>query len=326
MPGLLSKWYTANGFQRSLAEPCLYYQTENDKTVSVLHYKTELFAELIKSYGIKDQWLLSQHLGAEVDQTENRIKIKQSKYAKEILTKVGYLNTHAVGNSMEVNAHLTPSDGENPENTEFPYREVVGMLLYLATTTRPDLAYVLGQLSRFVARPTCKHVGTVKRLLRCLAGTQDYGITDWAIDLEARKGTTGFVFTLSNGAIAWMSRRQSIVALSTAEAEYGAACEATIEAIVGKNILYEILPHHTIILKIGIDSQAAYVMATNPTYSRRTRHIELRWHYVDEQVERGAVKLHKVKGEVNPADAFMNALDKKRHKGLLRLVEVGDSV
>ncbi|POM69827.1 Integrase catalytic core protein [Phytophthora palmivora] len=348
----LNKWLIAHGFQRSLTEPFLYYQMENDKIMYVLvyvddllvatnqeHYKTELFTELNKAYGTKDQGLLSQYLGVEVEQTESQIKIKQSKYAKEILTKFGYLNAHAVGNQMEVNAHLTPSDGENTENTEFPYREVVGMLLYLATTTRPDLAYVLGQFSRFVARPTFKHVGTVKRVLHYLAGTQDHGITytrklekpsevvlngycdsDWAMDLGARKSTTGFVFTLSNGAIAWMSRHQTIVALSTAEAKYVAACEAAMEAIAVKNILQEILPHHTIMLKLGIDNQAAYVMATNPTYSRRTRHIELRWHYVREQVERRAIKLHKVKGEDNPADAFTKALDKKRLKRLLRLV------
>ncbi|POM74483.1 Hypothetical protein PHPALM_8553 [Phytophthora palmivora] len=197
-----------------------------------------------------------QYLGVEVEQTESQIKIKQSKYAKEILTKFGYLNAHAVGNPMGVNAHLTPSDGENPENTEYPYREVVGMLLFLATTTRPDLTYVLGRLSRFVARPTFNHVETVKRVLRYLAGTQDYGIkytrklaetsevvlngycdSDWAMDLEARKSPTGFMFTLSNGAIAWLLCRQSIVALSTAEAEYGAACEATMEAITVKNVL-----------------------------------------------------------------------------------------
>ncbi|POM72021.1 Integrase catalytic core protein [Phytophthora palmivora] len=331
----LNKWLIAHGFQRSLTEPCLYYQIENDKTVYVLVY---LFTELNKAYGIKDQGFSSQSLGVEVEQTESQIKIKQSKYAKEILTKFGYLNTHAVGNPMEVNAHLTPSDGENPENTEYPYREVVGMLLYLATTTRPDLAYVLGRKTNIQPRGNREKSVTLlswyTRLWhyvhKKLAETSEvvlngYCDSDWAMDLEARKSTTGFMFTLSNGAIAWMLHRQSIVALSTAEAEYGAACEATMEAIVVKNILQEIQPHHTIMLKLGIDSQKAYVMATNPTYSRRTRRNELPWHYVREQVERGAIKLHKAKGEDNPADALTKDLNKKRLERLLQLVGVDDN-
>ncbi|POM80393.1 LOW QUALITY PROTEIN: Integrase catalytic core protein [Phytophthora palmivora] len=104
----LNKWLIAHGFQRSLAEPCLYYQMKNDKT----HYKIKLFTELNKAYGIKDQGLLSQYLGVEVEQTESQIKIMQSKYAKEILTKFGYLNVHAVGNPMEVNGIFHGEDRE----------------------------------------------------------------------------------------------------------------------------------------------------------------------------------------------------------------------
>ncbi|KAE9001032.1 hypothetical protein PR003_g20158 [Phytophthora rubi] len=94
------------------------------------------------------------------------------------------------------------------------------------------------------------------------------------------------------------------------------------EAMAESNILQEILPMHSIKLKIGIDNQAAHVMATNPTYSRRTRHIELRWHFMREQVQKGVIELHKVPGEENPADAFTKALDKKRLEGLLKIVGV----
>ncbi|KAG3115219.1 hypothetical protein PI124_g5141 [Phytophthora idaei] len=168
---------------------------------------------------------------------------------------------------MEVNMRLAPIEGDEKMDTSFPYREAIGMLMYLAISTGPDLAYAMGQLSRFVAKPSAKLV------LRYLAGTLDYGITysrqwantkeivlevfcdsDWATDPEQRKSTTGFVFTLAGGAIAWMSRPQTIIALSTAETEYVAACEASMEAVAESNILQEILPHHTIKLRIGIDN------------------------------------------------------------------------
>ncbi|KAG3188614.1 hypothetical protein PC128_g12117 [Phytophthora cactorum] len=245
---------------------------------------------------------------------------------------------------MEVNVRLTSLEKPETADTSSPYRKAIGMLMYLATSTRPDMAFAVGQLSRFVGNPLMKHVGTLKRVLRYLAGTLDYSITysrqreekkevvlegfcdsDWANDPEQRKSTTGFVLMLAGGAIAWMSRRQSIIALSTTEAEYVAACEASMEAVAECNILQEMLPHHTIKLRIGIDNQAACGMATNPTYSRRTRHIELRWYFVREQVQKGVVELHKVKGEVNPADTFTKPLHKKRLRELLRLAGVGSA-
>uniref|UniRef100_H3G8H7 Reverse transcriptase Ty1/copia-type domain-containing protein n=1 Tax=Phytophthora ramorum TaxID=164328 RepID=H3G8H7_PHYRM len=353
----LNEWLLSRGFQRSLTEPCLYYWVDGDTVVYVLVYvddilvatndeafKSKLFSELDNTYGIKDQDLLTEYLGVEVEQTTGRITIRQSKYTREILEKFGYKDAHAVGNPMEVNARLTPLHDDEVCDTSFAYREGIGMLMYLATCTRPDLAFALGQLSRFVAKPSTKHIGTLKRALRYLAGTQEYGITyvrqqpvdrtvvlegfcdsDWANDPETRRSTTGFVFTLAGGAVSWMSRRQSIVALSTAEAEYVAACEATMEAAAESNILQEILPQRMVQLRIGIDNQAAHVMATNPTYSRRTRHIELRWHFVREQVEKGAIELHKVKGEINPADTFTKPLDKKRLKALLESIGVGEA-
>ncbi|OWY99509.1 Integrase, catalytic core protein, partial [Phytophthora megakarya] len=351
----LNQWMLNRGFHRSLTEPCLYFLFEGDTIAYVLIYvddilvatnredlKVKLFSDLDEVYGIKDQGLLSQYLGIEVSQTSTKITIRQEKYSREILQKFGYDGAHAVGNPMETNARLVHVDDDEENDTRFPYREAIGMLMYLATSTRPDLAFVVSQLSCFVTKPSTKHVGTLKRVLRYLVGTVDYGISyeraehvdgdvvlngycdsDWANDPESRKSTTGFVFTLAGGAVSWMSRKQSIVALSTAEAEYIAACEATMEAIAQNNILQEILPKKNVELKLGIDNQAALIMATNPTYSRRTRHIELRWHFMREQVEKGAIHLHKIKGDVNPADFFTKPLDKVRLKTLLQLIGIG---
>ncbi|KAE9138475.1 hypothetical protein PF010_g950 [Phytophthora fragariae] len=351
----LNRWLLERGYERYLTEPCLYYRVEGEEIMLALVYvgdilvatkdeeqKKKLFEDLDKEYGLKDQGLLAQYLGVEVEQTADHIFINQSEYAREILTKFGYAEAHSVGNPMEVNALLVPlGDGEESD-TSFPYREAVGMLMYLATSTRPDLAFALSQLSRFVAKPSSKHVGALKRVLRYLAGTVNYGITydrqsgesdtvvlegycdsDWANDPETRRSTTGFMFTLAGGAVSWMARRQSIVALSTAEAEYVAACEATMEAVAESNILQEILPQKCLKLRIGIDNQAAHTMATNPTYSRRTRHIELRWHFVREQVERGVIELHKIRGDVNPADPFTKPLNKLRLQNMLGLVGIG---
>ncbi|GMF44976.1 unnamed protein product [Phytophthora fragariaefolia] len=280
----LNQWFLDQGYQRSLTEPCLYFKVEGETIMYVLGYvddilaatndeayKEQLFKHLNNAYGLKDQGLLKQYLGVEVEQTRESIKINQGKYAREILKQFRYQNAHAVGNPMETNVRLAPLEIDEKSETCFQYREAIGMLMYLATSTRPDLAFTLGQLSRFVANPSVKNVGAVKRVLRYLVVTLAYGITysrkqndveivlegysdsDWANDPEQRKSTTGFVFSLAGGAIAWVSRRQSIIALSTAEAEYVAACEASMEAMSESNILQETMPKSPIKLRIGID-------------------------------------------------------------------------
>ncbi|CAI5723245.1 unnamed protein product [Peronospora destructor] len=153
--------------------------------------------------------------------------------------------------------------------------------MYLATCTRPDLAYVVGQLSRYVQKPTQQHIG---------------------------------------GALLWASRRQSIVTQSTAEAEYVAACEACMEGQGLRTLLIEVFSYLAINYRLGIDNQAAFVMATNPTYSRRTRHIVLRWHYVRDQVVKRTVELWKVKTEINPSDLMTKPLASGRLEKLSGII------
>jgi hypothetical protein len=276
--------------------------------------------------------------------SESDISIDQAGYAREILDKFGYANAHPVGNPLETRQSLVAASENDTVDHSFDYRGAVGMLMYLATCTRPDLAYAVGQLSRHVAAPTKQHVGCARRVLGYLAGTLEYGIkytrardqgeqerevkiegycdSDWASDQADRKSTGGFVFCLAGGAITWSSRKQPVIALSTAEAKYVAACEAATEAVGQRNVATEVLPHMKVTIRIGMDSQSAYVMASNPTYSRRTRHIELRWHFIREQVKIGSFKLEKIPGEDNPAAAFTKALDGNRLKRLMSMIGV----
>lgn len=101
------------------------------------------------------------------------------------------------------------------------------------------------------------------------------------------------------------------------------ACEAMMKAVAKINLLEEIIPQRAVKLRIGIDNQAVHTMATSTAYSHRTRHIEFRWHYVRDQVDKGAVELHKGKGHMNPADTFTKSLDKRRLKTQLGQVGVG---
>ncbi|OWZ04039.1 Copia type Polyprotein [Phytophthora megakarya] len=204
--------------------------------------------------------------------------------------------------------------------------------MYLPTCTCPDLAFAVGQLGRYVQKPTQQHIGAAKRVQRYLIGTKTQGIvytkckileqkpepiidgycdSDWGNDLDTSKSITGFVHCMAGRAISWASRRQSIVAQSTADAEYVATCEACMESQELRNVLIQVLPELVTSFRMGIDNQAVFVTATNPTYSRRTRHIELCWHFVRDQVAKRTVDLWKVRTEDNPSDIMTKPLVKR---------------
>ncbi|OWZ03850.1 hypothetical protein PHMEG_00024349 [Phytophthora megakarya] len=171
-----------------------------------------------------------------------------------------------------------------------------------------------------------QHIGAAKRLLRYLVGTKELGIvynpcTYISNDPDSRKSLTDFAIRVASGAVSWASRRQIIVVQSTAEAEYVAACEACMGS-EPTQIFIAIFIDIDINFSLGIDNQAAFVMASNPTYSRRTRHIELRWHYVWEQVVKKTVNLWKVNTDVNWANILTKPMAGCRHEALIKALDM----
>ena len=176
--------------------------------------------------------------------------------------------------------------------------------MYLATSMRLDIELAVGLPSRFVSHPSGKNIGAVKRVFRYLASTLAYRLSykrhdgsesrivvegfsdiDWGGDPDSRRSVTRVGFTIAGGAVSWLSRFQSVVAMSTAEAEYIASCEAAIEAASLRKVIEETLnvTNKSIAVKIGVDKSSAMTLTMDPTFSRWTWHIELRWHYVREQ-------------------------------------------
>ena len=168
--------------------------------------------------------------------------------------------------------------------------------MYAMTQTRPDLAYSVSTLSKFSSNPSKEHTVAVKRVYRYLQGTKSltltyrgdcelklvgYTYSDWGGDKETRRSTSGYVFTLAGAPISWSSGRQSTVALSSTEAEYIAAAEATKEAVWIARFLEE--------LKISCDVylpvQGAIGLSKNPEDHKRTKHIDIRHHYIREKQE-----------------------------------------
>ena len=182
---------------------------------------------------------------------------------------------------------------EEEDMSRVPYARAVGSLMYAMVCTRPDIAHAVGVLSRFMSKPRKEHWTTVKQFFRFLRGTSDYGLcyqgrpgldreldirgfvdVDWARDLDQRRSTSGYVFNLFGGAISWMSKKQSVVALSTTEAEYMAAIHASKEAVWLQRLCLNMgLVQEAI--RIDCDNQSAIFLAKNPAYHSKTKHIDV---------------------------------------------------
>jgi ATP-binding cassette subfamily B (MDR/TAP) protein 1 len=225
--------------------------------------------------------------------------------------------------NFKLSSGMSPSnEAERMEMSRVPYASAVGSLMYAMICTRPDIAQAVGVVSRFMADPGKEHWNAVKRILRYIKGTSGVAIcfggseltvrgyvdSDFAGDHDKRKSTTGYVFTLAGGAVSWLSKLQTVVALSTTEAEYMAATQACKEAIWIQRLMEE-LGHVQQKIVVYCDSQSALHIARNPAFHSRTKHIGVQYHFVREVVEEGSVDMQKIHTNDNLADAMTKPIN-----------------
>ena len=190
-------------------------------------------------------------------------------------------NSKPTATPTDTDAKLTKATEDSKLFNQELYQLAIGSLLYLSTRTRPDIAYAVSNVARFCSKPTMEHWKSIKHIMLYLNGTWNYGLlydkekvtdfmgysdADWAGDLDDRRSTSGYVFKLSGAAVSWRSKKQSCVALSTAEAEYMALASATQEAVWmqhPQNDLNEASVKSTLIYE---DNQSIICMAKNLQY------------------------------------------------------------
>jgi hypothetical protein len=211
------------------------------------------------------------------------------------------------------------------------YQSMIGSVMFAMICTRPDIAYAVTTLAQFASNPTPAHETALKRVLRYLHGTVHQGITytgvgqsdsqpelrgycdsDWG-QSEDRRSVTGYVFLLCGGAVSWQSRKQRTVALSTVEAEYMAATQATKEAIWWRSHLAGLGFDTTLPTQLLSDSQGSIALAKNPEHHARTKHIDIQYHFIRQHIADRTVALSHVGTEDMVADILTKALDKQRH-------------
>ena len=212
-----------------------------------------------------------------------------------------------------------------------PYINVVGALNYLSTCTRPDIAFAVGALGSFNANPGQRHWQAAKRVLRYLKGSVNlclrlgpgyskesilhgYTDADYAGDDDKRRSTSGYALYIGSSLVSWKSKRQSIVALSTTEAEYIAAVSAGQEAIHLRQLLHELDYTQTAPTALAIDNQSTIRVAKNPEHQSRIKHIDIRMHWLRHAVQRKVLGVHYCPTGDNAADVLTKPLDKPLHE------------
>lgn len=229
------------------------------------------------------------------------------------------------------------SDFEADGEVNFPYRETVGSLMYLAIATRPDIRFAVGNVSRYLDRPAEAHVNAVKRILRYVKGSLETGIrfkggndllfcgysdADYAGDKQTARSTSGYIFMLGGGVISWNSERQKSVALSTTESEYIAASHAIKELIWLKRLLSELLQIKIDIPFFYMDCQSAIRLVKNPEFHKRTKHINIRYHFIREKFKENEFDLRYIPTNEQCADIMTKALPKIKHQSLCVMMDI----
>ncbi|KAI0496759.1 hypothetical protein KFK09_023083 [Dendrobium nobile] len=331
----IDKYLQDRGFIKFPYEHALYIKNNNGNILIVCLYVDDLiFTEnnpmmfqefkqaMTKEFEMTYIGLMAYYLGIEVHQMKDGIFISQESYAKEMLKKFHMDNYKPTNTPIECGVKLSKHAEEESVDPTF-FKSLVGSLHYL-TCTRPDILYAVGLVSRYMETPTTSHLKTAKRILRCIKGTIHFGLlysssndfklvgysdSDWAGDMDDRKSTTGYVFFMGDTAFTWISNKQSIVSLSTCEAEYIAATSCVCHAIWLRNLLKELSLPQEEATKIHVDNKSAIALAKNPIFHDRSKHIDTRYHYIRECITRKEVQAEYVKSQDQIADIFTKPLN-----------------
>jgi hypothetical protein len=331
------------GFQPSTHESALFIRRTSQGLVLILLYVDDMIItgsdstaidevkrHLFHEFEMKDLGPLRYFLGIEVASSSDGYLLTQTKYATDILHRAQLTDDKVVDTPIELHAKFSPSDGV-PLADPTEYRELVGCLVYL-TVTRPDISYAVHVISQFVCAPRSTHWAALLRILRYVRGTMfqclhlssssaltlmAYADADWAGDPSDRKSTSGYCVFLGDSLISWKSKKQSVIARSTAEAEYRAMAHATSEVVWLRWLLSDMGVSLSSPTPLYCDNKSAIQIAHNTVFHERTKHIEIDCHFIRHHLQSGTITLPFVSSSLQLADFFTKTHTTARFRFLL---------
>ncbi|GJV00258.1 putative ribonuclease H-like domain-containing protein [Tanacetum coccineum] len=342
----LSTFLEKHGYKRGTIDKTLFIRRNKKDIMLVQVYVDDIiFGSTNKSWCAEFEALMQSRfqmssmgeltffLGLQVKQNNEGIFISQDKYVAEMLKKFDLVNVKAAITPMETKLPLT-KDEEAFDVDVHLYRSMIGSLMYL-TASRPDIMYAVCVCSRFQVTPKTSHLNAVKRIFKYLKGKPNLGLwypRDSPLDLEAfsdsdyggsnldRKSTTGGCQFLGQRLISWQCKKQTIVATSTTEAEYVAAAHCCGQVLWVQNQLLD-YGFNFMNTKIHIDNESTICIVKNPVYHSKTKHIEIRHHFIRDCYEKKLISVTKIHTDLNVADLLTKPFDGPRYYLVLKRVK-----
>ena len=331
----IKAYFLKEGFEKCDYEHTLFIKTNKEGKVLIVSLYVDdliftgndelMFIEFKHSmkheFDMTDLGKMRYFLSLEVFQKSDGVFISQKKYALEVLHRFGMDRSNSICNPIVPGFKFVKDEGGAKVDKTY-YKQVVGSLMYLKAT-RPDMMFVVSIISRYMENPTELHLQTAKRVLRYLQGTFGFGIfyrkrgddelvaytdSDYAGDLEDRKSTSGYVFLLSSGAISWSSKKQLVVSLSTTEAEFIATVSCACQAVWLKRVLGKLDQNQNKLTVIRCDSSSAIKLSKNSVMHGRSKHIDVRFHFLRELTKDGTVQLVYCNTQEQVADVMTKPL------------------
>jgi hypothetical protein len=328
------------GFVQCEIAPCVYCkEVENGYILAGIFVDDILFINmsgdtdglkkvvrsLSEFYEVKFEEQLEKFLGAEFEEIEEGIYMHLGQYVRDLMLRFD------VGEKTESTPESTVQPDENGaagalllRADKKEYQAITGSLMFAMTTCRPDIAHAVNMLARKMSAPRACDMEAARRVLRYLNGTQRLGLlfrfesgneamlcafadADWANDKVERRSTTGYVVLLNGTPISWCSGLQSVVALSTCEAEYVALSECCRELAYLRGVMAFLREPIDMAITVYEDNQGTIDLANNPCHHKRSKHIDVKFHYVRSAIMEKKVVVKKVHTGLNRADLMTKA-------------------
>ena len=349
------EWYhkfhqviTSNGFEVNLVEDCVYHKFSGSKFIFLILYVDDILLAssdmgllhetkkfLSKNFEMKDLGNASFVLGIQIlrDRSQGILRLSQKSYIEKVLNRFGMKDCSSgdtpVAKGDKFSLTQCPKNNlEIEEMQKIPYASAVGSLMYAQVCTRPDIAFIVGMLGRYMSNPGVDHWKAAKRVMRYLKRTKDFMLTyrrsdsleifgysdsDFAGCQDSKRSTSGYVFMLAGGVISWRSAKQTLIASSTMAAEFIACYEASNHGIWLRNFVtgLRVVKGIERPLKLYCDNNSAVLYSNNNRSSSKSKHIDIKFLVVKERVQNGQLSIEHIGTNSMISDSLTKGLPPK---------------